>query len=983
MKRQIFYGKWLLALLLFVPFFAQAQVAVGGPDKAQDFSVLEVLSSTRKGGLRLPLLTLAERDAMTTPAFKANALAKGLVILNTTTNSMEYWNGTVWVSMQNGAPQVTGLTSPVFSPAGAVEGLPYKGTLTVSYTGGNAANYESGSTLSSTGVTGLKATLRAGQLSATTGTLVYDITGAASANGTAAFTVPFGGASVPANLTCSAISPNGTPVFAPAASNKGVYYTGTLSVPYKDGIAGVSYPASSISSTIMPGLTATLNAGALSTSGTLTYNVTGVPLAGGKSATFPISFAGISVSPAVSVSNVALDCNSDVYSAGNAISNSQYNGSLTIAYNGGGNNAYPASTITGKYLDGTDSPLTATLTAGALATGSGNLTYTVAGTPINVTGNAVKSGPISFELELLGQKCISELPMLAVSAITSASPTCPYLTYDAPVTTTFTVPYTDGSGAEYLARSPVSSNGLTATLKAGTLNIGSGVLTYTLTGKPNSAANNATFALPFANIASNTVVLPIIRVDNLTLNELPTVYPEVGVDYGNTQTFKVHYSGSSGASYPDGAPIASTTGCANLTATLLSGTLTAVGGDLIYKVTGTPTYDASGKASFLINFGGKSITVDLPVVGISDLTVNLPTVNPVVNTYYSASFTMPYSNGSIVPFAGRTYFTRGLTATLDASTLASSGMLTFIVTGTPTVSMGEQYATFPVKFGGITTNVNLPIIAVASIDQGEFQVPTAVTTRSYTGAVKFTYHGATAVNAQYPSQPVTVTYGAGLTATLVTDYLQSDASGLNTFTVNVSGTPTNGGENIITLTYAGASASATLNVCNGSLIQQGVYVPKSQYFTVVNYPGWGQLAAEFVATSKNLCFAETNETGNKTWGGAATACNSRNVANDHIPLDRPWRVPNAAELMIEPPTTPILNEPYSQNPVQNSALRSTSTTPYNHSSVTFMWSSSELDATTGYGMKVMSGAPFDMNMQTPITILTKNNNASVRCVRTL
>jgi len=846
MKRQIFYGKWLLALLLFLPFFAQAQVAVGGPDKAQNFSVLEVLSSTRKGGLRLPLLSKDERDAITTPAFKINTKAVGLVILNTNTNSMEYWNGTVWVSMQNGAPQVTGLTSPVFSPAGAVAGLPYKGTLTVSYAGGNAANYESGSIISTTA--GLTATLRAGQLTATTGTLVYDITGTASATGTAEFNVRFGGTSVTANLTCSAISSNGTPVFVPAASNKGVYYTGTLSVPYKDGIAGVIYPASTVSSTIMPGLTATLNAGTLTPSGTLTYNVTGVPLAGGKSATFPISFAGISASPALSVSNVALDCNSDVYSAGNAISNVPYSGNLTISYNGGGNNAYPASTIIGKYLDGTESPLKATLTGGALATGSGNLNYTVSGKPENIT-DAAKSGPISFELELLGQTCISELPMLAVSAITSASPTCPYLTYDAPVTTTFTVPYTDGSGAEYLAGSPVSSNGLTATLKAGTLNSGSGVLTYTLTGKPNSAANNATFALPFANIASNTVVLPIIRVDNLETPVLPAVIPVLDADYGTTHTFTVHYSGSSGAKYPDGDPIGSQ-GCANLTATLVGGTLTVGGGDLTYKVTGTPAYDASGKASFLINFGGKSITVDLPVCEVNTLTsAVLPSTNPTLGTEYTGySFSVPYTGwsgfGTPNTPIGSTGI-GGLTATLNAPPSGASNSLVYNISGTPTYDASGK-ATFHVAFGGKSVDVVLPVIAVGALEYNTVLGGGLATGKASTSNLLYVHYTGGTPGANYGAD-VAVTSATPdftmLTATRIAGTLAANGEG--DIMYQLSGTPTKGGTAYISLSFGGHTINAKIPVCSGMIWQKDDYLLTDVNATLVNTYGGSQLSESF------------------------------------------------------------------------------------------------------------------------------------------
>jgi len=45
----------------------------------------------------LPQMQTAERDAITTDEFKANPLAKGLMIFNTTTNCVDIWNGYEWI----------------------------------------------------------------------------------------------------------------------------------------------------------------------------------------------------------------------------------------------------------------------------------------------------------------------------------------------------------------------------------------------------------------------------------------------------------------------------------------------------------------------------------------------------------------------------------------------------------------------------------------------------------------------------------------------------------------------------------------------------------------------------------------------------------------------------------------------------------------------------------------------------------------------
>jgi len=98
-KNQIFLLN-LLAIVLFFALPAKAQVTVGSLTAPQKFSVLELISN--KSGLRLPQLTTEERNDL-----KLNELtdsdmiqaAKGLVIFNTDTQCVEFWNGTEWVSL--------------------------------------------------------------------------------------------------------------------------------------------------------------------------------------------------------------------------------------------------------------------------------------------------------------------------------------------------------------------------------------------------------------------------------------------------------------------------------------------------------------------------------------------------------------------------------------------------------------------------------------------------------------------------------------------------------------------------------------------------------------------------------------------------------------------------------------------------------------------------------------------------------------------
>jgi hypothetical protein len=78
----------------------------------------------------------------------------------------------------------------------------YTGTATVPYTGGNGSvAYTAGSTIASTGVTGLNATLQAGDLASGAGSLTYIVSGTSSGAGVANFAISFGGQSCTLALT--------------------------------------------------------------------------------------------------------------------------------------------------------------------------------------------------------------------------------------------------------------------------------------------------------------------------------------------------------------------------------------------------------------------------------------------------------------------------------------------------------------------------------------------------------------------------------------------------------------------------------------------------------------------------------------------------------------------------------------------------------------------------------------------------------------
>ncbi|MBF4518095.1 immunoglobulin domain-containing protein [Flavobacterium sp. ANB] len=98
MKKNLFCI-WLMLLAILFSVNMEAQMTIGGKKEPEAFSVLELLN---KGGLRLPQMTTAERNAF---AVKDNDKGNGLTIYNKTTNCVEYWNKVRWVSLCEGTSQ--------------------------------------------------------------------------------------------------------------------------------------------------------------------------------------------------------------------------------------------------------------------------------------------------------------------------------------------------------------------------------------------------------------------------------------------------------------------------------------------------------------------------------------------------------------------------------------------------------------------------------------------------------------------------------------------------------------------------------------------------------------------------------------------------------------------------------------------------------------------------------------------------------------
>jgi uncharacterized protein (TIGR02145 family) len=166
-------------------------------------SAITEMNSTTQGFLP-PRMTSAQRDAIQNPA-------NGLMIFNLTSGCPNYYSNNQWfewcgtgvspsavISALNcGSSSITGTITSGIAASGVSASVPY--------TGGNGGSYAA-QTISSTGVTGLTATLSSGILANGAGSLSFAITGTPSTSGTASFAITIGGQSCSIIVTVSTLS---------------------------------------------------------------------------------------------------------------------------------------------------------------------------------------------------------------------------------------------------------------------------------------------------------------------------------------------------------------------------------------------------------------------------------------------------------------------------------------------------------------------------------------------------------------------------------------------------------------------------------------------------------------------------------------------------------------------------------------------------------------------------------------------------------
>jgi uncharacterized protein (TIGR02145 family) len=173
---------------------------------------------------------------------------------------------------------------------------------------------------------------------------------------------------------------------------------------------------------------------------------------------------------------------------GDLISGLAANVSTAIPYTGGNGGSHAGQVVASTGVTG----LTATLSSGNFAVGTGSLTYDITGTPTS-------SGTALFAVNIGGQSCSLSVAVAAGSIATldcaGATPIGDLISGLAASVST-AIPYTGGDGGSHTGQVVASTGvtGLTATLTAGNFAVGTGSLTYAITGTPASSGT-ASFAI--------------------------------------------------------------------------------------------------------------------------------------------------------------------------------------------------------------------------------------------------------------------------------------------------------------------------------------------------------------------------------------------------------------------------------------------------------------------------------------------------------
>jgi uncharacterized protein (TIGR02145 family) len=695
----------LLGVLILVPGILSGQSVIGGtaPDPS---AVLDVQGTD--GGLLLPRLSSTERNAISSPA-------TGLIIMNTTTLCVEMNTGTsatpLWKEItcragEIGALNCAGATTSAQIEAGqAISGV----NVSVPYTGGNGGQYN-GQVLTSTGITGLAATLAAGYLADGAGNLTCALTGTASGLGTASFSLNIGGQSctlgIPvvvigtvSTLDCSLCARTSTGTLVNGQAATGV----SVSMPYTGGNGGV-HAGQTVTSTGVTGLTATLSAGSFATgAGTVVYNITGTPASAGT-ASFALNIGG---------QMCTLDVN--VLPSGTIVCSAKVSASETknfMCYNLGAANTSadpftPSWEINGGYWQwgraaeaaaGPTGPGAGQANSGAIS--GWNTTNAADGSWADGSKTANDPCPTGFRVPTKAQWEGVVANNIKTNVGTFSSDPTNYC-----------------AGKKFGDNLMLPAAGYRSTPNGALYDRGY----YGNYWSSTEDSNNFAWYLGIG-VSSSVSMFNWYRVSGYSIRCIAELQGTLGTlncagaSVTGTLTSGQAASGvSASVPYTGGnsgvhtGQTVTSTGVTGLTATVAAGSFASGAGNLTYNITGTPA--SGGMASFALNIGGQTCSLDVTVTVIGTATLNCAaaTTSGVIRTSQNntgITMSVPYTAGNGGPYSGQTISSTGvtgLTATLSAGNFATgSGSLSFAITGTPS---GAGAATFALTIGGQSCNL--------------------------------------------------------------------------------------------------------------------------------------------------------------------------------------------------------------------------------------------------------------------------------------
>ncbi len=330
------------------------------------------------------------------------------------------------------------------------------------------------------------------------------------------------------------------------------------------------------------------------------------------------------------------------------------------------------------------SPTSVTLTAGQ----SQIVTYTLAGAPSSagtLTGTWTK-------LSLNCDKTASVLiPTIATLDCATAAHSGTLISGVAASGVTSTVPYTGGNGASFLNQSVNSTGitGLTATIQAGTLANGAGNLSISITGTPSGIGGTASFALNFGG--KTCTLTRVVNAGSIATLDCPSATGTgtlVSGALASGVSYTVPYTGGDGGNYA--AQTISSTGVTGLTATITASNFATGAGNLTVAITGTPSIN--GTASFALNIGGQSCTLQATVQYIVPTTITLAqNQNYFVASVFDEDY-LPYST----PTVAATTSTQAADGTNEPTALNIQGTIT------------TTAKTIRIPIAGVTANATLP-----------------------------------------------------------------------------------------------------------------------------------------------------------------------------------------------------------------------------------------------------------------------------------